>query len=602
MNKKKFQCWVNCNFAITCIFLAILGYIGVSCYISDSEFWAITQAKELFNSATDQIGLYYKIPFYLLLNLPHILANNNTDVIIFSRVIFIVISWLVVVCTYHLALEVIKSRRGAFACIFLLISTTYYAAHSIRVRSDILSGLFFLCLLGIILYTKRRNWVFGRWTLLLFCGLSFLLMLTTPKSIFFGLIIFFILLWQRQFIADSMRPAMNRLFLCLLLPIGVLIVSVAIAATFGHQGLYQAYVSALDFFKNNFLVGFTDFYSLKVFAIYNPLYSMVFVLTIIWGAKEVFFQIRNKLAPEARHFIFLANIMACIIMSVYSPRLQFFIAAWLPLTTLQVTIYLYGLTVRFRLKKIFLSGVIFYCFLMSVFSMWFVVKNVNNFTQLEVVQKLEKYLEAVPDAKYYDSIGLLPLRHQDYVYISPFDGKYNEHAQRIIKNSPDIIVMSARVTLVLDRINKFLLENYIEIGRDFWVKKIDSKNLSTNLANSTNVTNNNRFLEIDVAVLLYELLKDNVVGETVYVYSPDVFGLSKPSAFSIHHVRGVVANYDGSIDLNDLYMKLKDEGESLTNYAVKILPDAQSLSAFPPYPRTSHLDNFKLLFSYDSAF
>lgn len=627
MSKKKITRWFNLQFAITSLLLATLGYIGVNCYISDSEFWAITLAKELFNPNTDQIGLYYKIPFYLLLNIPHAFAKNNLDVIIFSRVIFVVVSWFVVASLYRLAYEVVRSRRFAFTSVFLLLSTTFYAAHSIRVRSDILSSLLFLVLFYIVLTEKRSGWQL-RWpSLATFFGLSVLMCLTTPKSVFFILILFFILLWERCFLRGEARLAINRFLWALISPLLAIAYLAVTLLIWSHNQAYLSYSSALDLFKNNLLAGITDFYSLKVFLGFNPLYAVAFIISVGAGTKSVASQLYYKLAPEKKHFVYLANALAFIILLLHSQRLQFFMASLLPLSALQLALFLNGLASRFKfkapfkfktpfrfnlsypsklnLRRLVPAAVTLYALLMVLLTARYVAKNLNNVIQLESVQMLEKYLKHNPEIKYYDSVGVLPLLPQDYAYISPLDGMYDFHAQKIIMSEPDVVVVTARVTLILHYLQKFLEQNYLQLDSGFWVKKIfiekfspayrlfladvyalssqvNSGQVNSAQADSAPDTPIKPILSINAAELLYFLLKDQVPGNTVYVYHNDPLGFIKP-AHLLFVGKGAESSvrFTNMFNLDGFYDKLSVGSERLSEYEIRAPTDAYFLSSQP---------------------
>lgn len=184
--------------------------LGVFSFLSDSEFWPINAAKYFGSLHTDQISIYYKPLFHLLLKFPYFLDLSNSAHLYFVKSVFGVLGGLIFFSCYLCAKRLWGAQAGWAALTFLITSHLFFTQFY-RVRSDILASLF--AVLQLIYLVKISSEHQSRRYLPLFvsAGLSLLLIWSTPKAMYFVIVNgFFFLPLTWSFLAQIITYYLDR--------------------------------------------------------------------------------------------------------------------------------------------------------------------------------------------------------------------------------------------------------------------------------------------------------------------------------------------------------------------------------------------------------
>lgn len=597
--KKAYRLWHNLHLAVALIMLVGIGYTALLYYITDSEFWAITLAKEIFNPKTDQTGLYYKLPFYFYIHIAHLFAKKNVDVILYSRALFAIVSWVVIYLTYQVAQQITKSRQFAFYAILILGMTTYYFVHSTQIRSDIFSCAFFMAAWLVILKIKEQKWQLTRTRLIVYSIAVFLMALSTPKSIFFTLILAAILFYERSVTktrsTQSPAEALRTLLIALLAPWGLLLVALIVSHLGDHTNISNSYEAALNLFQNNFLFGLDDFFTLQIFAKFNWEFLILLFTALAWAIYEI-----TKRAPKRYHddqALQIAVGLAFVFILAHSLRLQFFIASFLPLFSIFCARFLQKMPRQFHFTRKWYYTVLILALGKFYFSIDFVRNNFANPTQLVVIQDIESYLEQYPHAHYYDTIGALPLRHQDYAFISPYDGFYEFHANKIKLRKPDFILYTARLALIKNTIDPFLQDSYIQIATDIWARQ-------SPLINPREVTVKEKtYQAYNLVDIFTSIFNSNSNSEALYVYE-NRGKHQTPIIMTVYDkIHKTIKNYPSGLLFSTFAaQELIPKNRELGEFELLLEPNKQKVSGFAPIQLLEVYGGLKTLFAYKSYF
>ncbi len=574
---RQYRRWLNLYFVVTGVLLLAMAYFALRSYVQDSEFWSISLSKELFNFQTPQFSLYYKTPFYLLLHLISKLATDNVMAVILARAAFVVVAWLVVWQTYLIALLVLRRRLYAYISVILLMSVTYFSVHSVQVRSDILSCLFFLMiwrqLLGI--GTAKAN-------VLRIFSYSLMMMLVTPKAIYFALILGVYILAEKKL--DP--PLKKKLAANIFSPWAAVSLLLLISAFGLKSSVAESYTVALEFFKNNLAYGFNDLYPIFILIQNNMLFILLFVVSLIAG-------LRSNRDTTLKYM----TLTALAAIALHNQRMQFFIAAFLPIFCIYVAAFLKSTIHRYKIKPTWCHALLFFALGKMIAAGVIIESRHSNELQLQTISAIEDYLKNYPEAEYFDVIGALPLREQKYTFFTPSDGDYDSRVQVVKNNEPDVVMYTARLFLVREKIEPFLQQNYVQVGEDFWAKKINASPIRT--AEYKNQT-------YEVVRLIDAYIGTQRVTASpsfLYAYMHDAFNMSHNSPFWLYDTKTKKMEQLGSpFNITQYVDGLEKQNRKIDEYELWLVAGLQNLSVYAPFDTKKTPGGLKILFSYRSGF
>ena len=214
------------------IFLLLFFFTGVFQHISDSEFWPISLARLFGQFDSSHVSLYYKFFFHGLLRIPYYFELNSVQHLILARTIFSILGICTLFLYFLIAQKLYQSEKVAFALSTLLLSCIFYFSQWSRIRSDFL--VLFFCLLGIYL---NLSWTRQKMRIVLLAVLPFLMILTTPKAIYW-IVILTIFCWP------GILYVATPLF-------GICLLFISSSLIFGSRIFLSSYGSAFNYFFNS---------------------------------------------------------------------------------------------------------------------------------------------------------------------------------------------------------------------------------------------------------------------------------------------------------------------------------------------------------------
>ncbi len=571
--KSRYKIWLSALQHIIAGLLLLIGYTALKCYISDSEFWAISVAKELFNFQTDEIELYYKIPFYLLLNIPHWTSNDNLQVLILSRVLFALLFGVFVIQLYRLAFLVTQRRWATYVYLSFLFGTTYFISQGFRVRSDMMAAFCFINLLLLYFRFRRINRTETYFYLKIFFW-QLIMILSTPKAIYFLAILMVAITADYLWGNSNLKKGIKNIAL----------IVIGTSAIIGGLAFYAlSYRAAWHFFLNTYS-SFADFAYIEKFCSRNGAFVLALAASLIAGALAFKRERRSNIPISNISIINLMAISAILVLLFHNQRLPFFIASLLPILALPLAFSSQTAFKALRLKKFWIINLIMLLFFFqAIFANINLLQQDNNTKQFSVLREIETYVSQFPKAKYYDVIGLLPKIRQDYAYVS--QGEKPWQIDKLRHTLPDIIVYVGRALLLEPSFSQFLIDSYLNVGSDIWVKSINKAQLE----NRTTIS----LREIR------QIINNNGADSDrlyIYTYRPGNDLLHRPSTFQIYH-SPTKKTIIGSSEI------IFSNFENLDDY--KIL-DAKNhfFSIYSPYKSSnvSETGELKRLFSFDKEF
>lgn len=565
--KSRYKYWLQANFILIAGLVLLTAYTAVHCYISDSEFWAMTVAKELFNPKTTEIGLYYKLPFYLILNIPHGLADDNVTVILLSRLIFAIFFAALVVQLYRLFKILTHHRVSSLLALGLMMSTFYFITQGFRVRSDMLSILCFVNLLLCFFKFRNSQYTGNKF----FAGVVFwnlLMILVTPKAVYLTAI------FLCAVIVDSIFGGRDKRKIKLLLA-----TFAPCLALVGLAAILSSYRAAWKFFIRS-QHDFWDFHYLQILLKESPVFAFVLTIAVL---REITLMFKDKRKWTSNRFLVLImSILGIVILLAHNHKMPFFIASMLPIVALPIAFFIRD-AVRMGPKRkiVFINLSLLLFVVLSLSTHVRILADNNNTKQFEVIREIEKYLSDVPQIKYYDTIGVLPKTQRIYAYMSPNDELWQVNKLRGIL--PDVIVYVGRSFLMEPEFTNFLTGFYLNVGTDFWVRVLDKSKFAADAGISLQ--------EIKDTMKIQKLESDRLF---IYEYRPGRDLWHRPSDVEImcsktkHKMHGHIKFSDFS-NLNEC---------QILNHKDRLF------STYPPHSSNvvRETGELKRLFSFDNRF
>lgn len=440
-------------------------YLGSISFISDSEFWSITLAKEFLRSETIHISVYQRPLFFALLKIPHLFPLSNVSHILVVKILFAALG-LLAFLQFSKLLRTLGGPRSQWWILLLLGTNTLIVSQFFRVRSDLLALLF----LGLQLnwVVKPPAWVKSpQHENLLLLSLSCLIFLCTPKAALLmianSLFIFFY----------SREKAFIKALLTSIIPISTLLV----VSHFIMIGIARAEWEIT--FKNAFYIFMLGFFRLKTEAlgvtdtgfVERAVSENVIHVIILLGCLIYFIRCwqRQGLSQIEKACITATTYVYALTL-YYDQRLPYFLAICVPYLALAPLLALSRipeakkkLSGSIILGAIALNGIVSF----NCASLW-----ASNKLQLTKIEQLEKFLHEIGPARLFDGQGLLPRGPSTLHFFAPYDLATNKRSLRFLRyNQPEVVVPTPRSRMVFDEFHELVEKNYFHVGGGVWLLK-----------------------------------------------------------------------------------------------------------------------------------
>ena len=466
-----------CENFILLVALGLIGlfiHLGWICYVADSEIWSVTLA----NHFVEEIQHYWMLTrplFYFLLHLVQLPFDASVELILVSRVLFIINGLLIVGLTFRVARRFTGEATLGILAVVLLLSHTGFLNQGFRIRSDLLAATVGLWALDVIIAKRSAPRVLGQLSLLL---------LATPKA---ALYIIAYLAFLPQGTLARLRQKLARR------PYQKMSVAVAAAGLAGLGLLWPVYDDNWNYFLNSFRgePGMPPYFSESSFQFLsrwierNPIFTGLFFLRI---GTYLMRQRRKAFASDEQqwwHERFFYFTMANLSVMILAPeKVPFFLASFLPVFSMFAALFVDDLSALPSLwavrsaywRRLGMAALIGLVTAVWIHGMLFYRENAefnNNSPQKQAIESLEEYLRDYPEASVYDIIGIRPRRATLRLFAGPNQFRFNRlTARRIGELQPDFILYVSKATFLEPELSALLASAYFNFGQGVFAKAI----------------------------------------------------------------------------------------------------------------------------------
>lgn len=439
------------SWAILFAVLATWSFFSYTNWIGDSEFWPISLSGH-WDQWKTQPALIFKPLFHLSLSWIYLFKLNSVDHIKVAKAFYTLLGAGSFIVFFQVLKRNLPIQKALCVVLIFLFSSLGFSQIGL-IRSDFLS---FFVVLFFFLWAPRIKE--GSWIqhALIGFGFSLVLVLITPKSIFFGLLIFIYSLLQLKGKARFRYVlAMGWLFIFVYYGVDFLI---------QQQGIGRGFIALVDFagtsyfdpealpFFNHILINFLK----------SDLVLWVLILAAyFWQIKKVF--ILNKKSQNLTWI--LIGLFTLLIMVFHKPALPFFIGSYWGILFLGLIPALQKASIRFVIGVLAITVVIFGIRFDSHY-------HFSNFVQFKTIQQLENYMAQIPNGRIFDGLGVTPRSKQFLYYVGPDEPQSNEQIMTFVSaEKPELIVYTHRLKLLEPELGPFLQSEYRPIGIGYWLRQ-----------------------------------------------------------------------------------------------------------------------------------
>lgn len=444
---------------VTSFLVFAFAYLAWNGFISDSEIWSVTIAKN-FREEWFQPWVFSRILFYGPLALATAPFETATSIFMAAKVLLLLNGTLIIFLSYRLARGLGRNQGAGvvtpWLAVILLLSNTGFLNQGYRIRSDLFSCSLVLLALNATLLARSR--LSPRQ--LLYWVLPFL---ATPKA---AIHVFPAITLLRN-------PADRKRILAIFL-LGFFLATLI-------------YPSAIPFFLNTYTnpemgSGFFSpqrFIYLGRILIHNGLIVCLFgfrFVTWIIRLKVDGFESESQRLLHRRFGYFTAGSLVLLILS--PEKVPFYVASFLPIFSVFASLLVDDILAildravpeqrRGAHKKLLWLAIPLTIATVSLRAgiNWNAFRQNNSASvQLGLIRAIETYLNKYPKATYYDVVGLVPQRAKIRLFAGPNDPEANKNSFRMLKiYKPDIIFPVLKMRYFEPGFGDFLKESYFSIG------------------------------------------------------------------------------------------------------------------------------------------
>ncbi len=431
--------------------------MGLSNFISHSEFWAITSSQLLGSTSPESLPVYYRPVFYLFLKTLYIFPIDNISHIKAARFLFALIASLNVFLLAKIIYQWTRNKFQVFYFLAFLFSFHIFFYNFFRIRSD----LFSLCFIFLAIYICNKTFIKTNrvysWKILICLSLAFL---STPKSLF--LIISFSI-YSFYLLSTVKNSTQKKWLSALYFLIPILIISlISVALQLIDHPESNPFIYALIYYFNNLnqlLISSSwqnIFFSFQI----NFLHYLVLIIGYLFWFKDCK-RGSFKSAP------IVLSITTTLFFLLYAEKWDYFFACYIPFMSLPALSVFKKIPAPKYVAILFIPIIIIPLY-MTHFTGW----TFSNQTQLQTINDLDKLMNKIPDSMYFDSTGILPRNHTKLCFFGPGDESSFSLSQRCVESvRPTFVFYTQKVGLAGSSMLAFLNSEYIEIAEDIWILK-----------------------------------------------------------------------------------------------------------------------------------
>ncbi|MCJ8276321.1 MAG: glycosyltransferase family 39 protein, partial [Bdellovibrionales bacterium] len=220
-------------------FAVVMGVLAIKIHWADTELWAISASKALFQEKSNH-SLSYKFFFHTFMYPLYWLDLNNIQTLHAARFLFYSVGMGILLLVYQISETLFANQKKSLWAVFLVVTSTFFLSRGFRVRSDLLACFFqLLYFLSYLRFRKNQDF---KWCFVALFSLAFML-LSTPKSILFLLVIIVYMLMD--FVKNKKLDEVAQFCTISALPV-VIVMAILMVLKI------EVVISVHDFFMNSF--------------------------------------------------------------------------------------------------------------------------------------------------------------------------------------------------------------------------------------------------------------------------------------------------------------------------------------------------------------
>lgn len=434
------------KYNIAVLFLvSVWSYFSFHNWISDSEFWPITLSGH-YDQWRNHPALIYKGLFHLTLSWIYWFDLDSAGHIRAAKACYSLFGAGYFILFYLMVKKHLSQRHSLLVLLVVLTSSLGFSQVGV-IRSDFLASL--LVLIYLFFQNKNRSWLAQ---CAYFFTFSVLLILTTPKSLFWVLAI-----WIYLFLKFENKER----FAFIKVSSAFIIIALGVV-TYADQVYLQSQIF------NSFYLAWQ--HNLALYESKVQMNDLVFLLPYLsndWAFLSLIGCMLLK-APVSKNITGATRgliLLICGTLFFHEPRLPFFVGSYILVLFLLLIPALKSIGTQQRV--VLLLAVIFLNLFRAHPRQYFF----SNEIQLKTIQTISDFVEA-KSYSVIDGLGLFPrVKKLDLTYMGPFDPVANELFLKKIKNTkPDFLVYTGRFLNIEPDISKVLTHHYKNVGNGYWLR------------------------------------------------------------------------------------------------------------------------------------
>lgn len=427
------------------LLLGMFLFLAPQVFVADSEFWSISLGYYLKEEFIHD-WVYSRPLFYFLIWLSQPSYQAASESVYWARGLFSLNALLMLILIIKIVRRRSDSYVYSFVAVVLLLGNTGFLNQGFRIRSDLMATT--LALLGLYFFgLKGPKWLI----------LSPLL--ATPKALIHVLALVPIYFKKIDFYK-------RRKLLYALLPLTCLVLILnwnsliyflsSFGSGTGGPGYFE--VRSFSHVKNQFFR--------------NPLFWVLFFLRFYTWKKVR--DLKSVQERSAENFWILATVYFLFSMLLFTEKVQFFIASFLPYFAMHGALFFADLKALGKVKTK-AALIVLSCTICLATGGWWTTVNLQgntNTAQLKALDDLYAYMIAANVKSFEDFNCLLPPYCATRKFIGPHQPQSNSANLEMFKMNPtQVFYYLKKADLLEPELGLFLAENYIALGRGIFILK-----------------------------------------------------------------------------------------------------------------------------------
>ncbi len=577
-------------------------------FVADSEIWTIT-LSQLLPNVGNEISIYYKIVFHAFIKTVDLFADTNIESYVYTRLLFALVGTVTLYLTYKICYEVSRCKMTSYFAVIILLCSTLFMVRGFRIRSDILAGMIHLLNVYFVFHIFRKPKISILRDSLIHGTLFALMMLATPKAIYFAIAQVVLLLGLSNCLGGQKKSDFIKLSFFSIIGIPLTALSLSFLGEIVYAiGIITSppsfiYYKAYEFFERTFnpAFGSPSYFSwlsltyLRLFVKRNPLLIVLIYLGFYFPFVKILLRKAPIVPKSVKMVFFYYSLVIALATLLHNDKLPFFICSMLPpmVITGALSIGHISRVLSSFIKKnntfvfySFKTNIFVICSLIVSFNTYSYLKKINagsNELQFVTVRYLEDYIKASGNPTYYDVIGTLPKQNSIYAFVGPGETAslfWVKH--KLVKQSPSLIFYSSKMNFLEPFLTARFLNFSAPLGHGvFGYSPIYQKTSDTELFPNTKVVDGEVYRVFELSKLkpiLENFYPDQLLREN----SLSIFKSAKARHPAIHQEYPIYVQWkNGITEVFNPYTKystLEEQAESI------LIFDNYKINYFSLYP------------------